>query len=61
MCSILELSGLFVFLGGLVKFFSAWGDIKNCWAVPGAISTQVDTMDREAGVCKAIVDATICH
>ena len=37
MCNLLELSGLFVCLGGLVKFFSGcllWG-----------ISTQADTMD----------------
>ena len=30
MYNMLELSGLFVFLGGLDKFFSAWGDRKNC-------------------------------
>ena len=33
MCNTLELSGLFVYVGGLNKFFSAWGDRKNCWVV----------------------------
>ena len=33
MFKVLELSGLFVYLGGLVKIFSSWGDRKNCWDV----------------------------
>ena len=45
-CNILELSGLFVCLGGLVKFFSAWGDRKNCLVVvfKGGIIYQADAM-----------------
>ena len=31
MLKILELSGLFVCLGGLIKIFSAWEDRRNCW------------------------------
>ena len=33
MCNTLELSGLFFCQGGLIKFFSAWGDRKNCWVL----------------------------
>ena len=45
MCNTLELSGLFVLVGGLVKFFSAWGTKKMlvCGLV-GGISTLTDTM-----------------
>ena len=44
----LELSGLFVCLGGLTPFFSAWEteQIAGLWfaRAGGWISTQVDTM-----------------
>ena len=51
MCNLLELSGLFVCLGVLVKFFSALeggggeGSIKNNCGLLGGISIQADTMD----------------
>ena len=35
--------------GGLVKFFSAWGDRKNCWVlfIKAAINTQSETIITE--------------
>ena len=50
MCNLLELSGLFVCLGVLVKFFSALegggeGSRKNNCGLLGGISIQADTMD----------------
>ena len=33
MCNTLELSGLFVCLRRLIRFFSAWGDCKKFWIV----------------------------
>ena len=45
MCNMLELSGLFVCLEGLIKFFSAWGTetIAGLWFARGS-STQADTV-----------------
>ena len=46
MFKVLELSGLFVCLEGLVKIFSAWGGhnkLLDCGLL-GGITTQVDTM-----------------
>ena len=42
---MLELSGLFVCLEGLIKFFSAWGTetIAGLWFARGS-STQADTV-----------------
>ena len=42
-----ELPGLFVCLGGLIKFFSALGDRKNWWfaILQGEIITQSDSME----------------
>ena len=42
MWKILQLPGLFVCLGGLVKFFSAWRDKKK---LLGGISTQANTKE----------------
>ena len=47
MFKVLELSGLFVFLGGLAKIFSAWGgteEIARLWFARGGVSIQADTM-----------------
>ena len=50
MFKVLELSGLFVCLGKIVKILSACGDRRNCWVVVccrgggGGISTQADTI-----------------
>ena len=37
MCNMMELSGLFLCLGGLIKFFSAWGteEITGLWFAMG--------------------------
>ena len=37
MCNMMELSGLFMCLGGLIKFFSAWGteEITGLWFAMG--------------------------
>ena len=45
MCNTLELSGLFVYLGALIKFFSASGTekIAGLYLARG-ISAQADTM-----------------
>ena len=45
MRNTLVLSALFVCLGGLTKFFSAWGDRKKMlgYGLLGGISTQADT------------------
>ena len=52
MCNMMELSGLFLCLGGLIKFFSAWGteEITGLWFAMGGGGgggenrTQADTM-----------------
>ena len=46
MCNKLELSWLFVYLVGLIKFFSAWEEQKKLLGCGFAwgISTQADTM-----------------
>ena len=48
MCNTLELSGLFVCLRRLIRFFSAWGDSKKILGcgVLGGISTHADTMSK---------------
>ena len=45
MSNIMELSRLFVYQGGLVKFFRTWGTekIAGLWFSRG-MSTQADTM-----------------
>ena len=53
MCNILELSGLFICLGGLFTFYSAWETetIARLWFARG-LSTQVETMDQWHEMCK---------
>ena len=43
---MLELSGLFACMGGLVNFFSAWGERKKklVCGLLGGVNTQADTM-----------------
>ena len=45
MCYKLELSALFVCVGGLTKIFNAWGGQKELlgYGLLGGISTQADT------------------
>ena len=60
MSNILELSGLFVFLGGLVKFFSAWGNrIAWLWFPWAGISTQADTMPSEINNDLSLIPSTL--
>ena len=57
MCDMLHLSGIFAYLGRLIKFFSAWGTETLGCGLLGRMSTQADT---EYSLCYAITCMAAC-
>ena len=54
---MLHLSGIFAYLGRLIKFFSAWGTETLGCGLLGRMSTQADT---EYSLCYAITCMAAC-